>query len=353
MDFIRSAIYESEKRTGLRGVLTPLFLLSRIYGFIITLRRVLYKIGIFRARKLDAYVISVGNIIVGGTGKTPAVIYISRLLQRNGYKVCVLSRGYNGANKGEYLEVSDETEVLSDPKTAGDEPYMLAVKLKGIPVIVGRNRFIAGKRAVEKFKPDVCVLDDGFQHFKLKRDLDIVTFDGDIGLGNGHLLPNGIMREQLSALRRADVVLINKGAKKSDDIVSAVEKYKGGDHRIFFCGYETDGLTAWSGEKQDISYLSQKKIFVFSALAHSDYFHRIIERSGGIISGKLDYRDHHHYTIDDYFRIVKEAYNLNADFILTTEKDIVKFNRAWGENSKVGIFSLCINLKPVGSKELL
>jgi tetraacyldisaccharide 4'-kinase len=353
VNFIKSAMYKSE--TKRKRMFSPLFLLSKVYGFIIDLRRAFYKIGLLRKRKIDAYVISVGNIVVGGTGKTPTVIYLSKLLQKNGFKVCVLSRGYKGKNTAKYHVVSDGEQVLSNPQTAGDEPYLMAKKLSGIPVVIGKNRCIAGKYAVQRFKPDVCILDDGFQHFKLKRDLDIVTFDGNIGFGNGNLLPNGILREHVSALERADIVLINKGTKKSSDIISAMTKYKKYNSRyhVFFCRYDADGLSGWIGGKEEISFISGKKVFAFSALANADYFYETITRFGGDICGRLEYKDHHYYNIDDYFKIVKSAYDSNADFVLTTQKDIVKFNKEWSNTSSIKIFSLDVSLKPLGPEDTI
>ena len=340
--FIKSAMNESKKRT-----FSPLYLLSLIYGFVLIVRRFFYRAGIFKSRRINACVISIGNIAVGGTGKTPTVIYVAKLLNRHGYKVCVLSRGYKGTNKDEYLEVSNETDVLSDPITAGDEPYMLAKSLKGVPVIVGKNRYVAGKRAVEKFKPDVCILDDGFQHLKLKRDINIVTFDGDVGAGNGRLIPAGILREQVSALKRADIILINKGDKKYNEIVSLVSKYKGDSGNIFRSRYEIDGLTSLKGDNESIEYLSGKRIFAFSALANANYFYEIIKNAGGIVSGKLEYDDHYYYNQNDYNNIINNAKLAKAQLILTTEKDIVKINGAWADKNHIDMFSLNIRLKPV------
>jgi tetraacyldisaccharide 4'-kinase len=347
VDYIRSTMYDSRKRNFLLNLLSPLFMISKVHGLVVALRRALYRIGLFRSRAIDSVVISVGNIVVGGTGKTPTVVYLARLLKDNGYRVCVLSRGYKGTNSEAYHEVSDESGVLSDPKTAGDEPYMMAKMLPGVPVIVGKNRYVSGMHAVKKFKPDVCILDDGFQHLKLKRDLDIVTFDGDFGIGNGHLIPRGILREQASALKRADIVLINKGDKRAGEIISLTEKYKGNGISIFSSRYEPSGITSITGEKEKAGFISGKRVFVFSALANARSFHKMIEQSGAVISGKLEYDDHHYFDAGDYDRIIDGAKSSNADLVLATEKDLVKFNKEWVKGGKIKVYSLDIALRPL------
>ncbi len=326
--------------------ISPIHMFSKLFGAAVSLRKALYSKDILKMRSIDAFVISVGNITVGGTGKTPTVIYIAKLLQKHGYKVCVLSRGYKGKNSKKILEVSNDKEVLSDSEMAGDEPYMMAKKLIGIPVIVGKNRYTAGLFAVEKYKPDVCILDDGFQHFKLERDLDIVTFDGNVGFGNGKLLPGGILREPPSALERADVILINKGVKKSKDIIAKVME-NGGERHTFFCSYNTVGLTSCGGEHKDIEYISGRRVLVFSALADSNYFYEIITRLGGFICEQIEYKDHHSYDIDDYLTIVKRAHDSSADLMLTTEKDLVKFDLEWSRTSTIKLYSLDVLLKPL------
>jgi len=350
-NYFKAKMYESERKHFLINLISPLYLISLMHGLVVSLRRVLYRLGIFKSGRIGAYVISVGNIVVGGSGKTPTVIYVAKLLQNAGYKVCILSRGYRGANTKEYLEVSDESGILSDPTTAGDEPYMMACELIGIPVIVGRNRYKSGLRAVKKFKPDVCILDDGFQHIKLKRDLNIVTFDGETGIGNGHLIPRGFLREQVSALKRADIVLINKGAKSIDGVLRSVHKYMGDTPNIFCGSYVPSGLTSRTGAKEMLNKIANKRIFCFSALANADYFHQLIENAGGMISGTVEYGDHHDYTRDDYNNIIKNATASGADFIITTKKDIIKFDSSWGEAHDLKIFSLDIDLEPVTLKK--
>ena len=154
-------------------------------------------------RSVSVPVVSVGNITVGGTGKTPMTIYVAQKLQQSGVRVAVISRGYKGRAESGGGVVSDGRNLLMDSEQAGDEPYLMAGRLKNIPVIVGKNRFAAGMLAINKFQSEVIVLDDAFQHLKLSRDIDLILLDYTRPFGNTHLLPRGILREPVTALRRA------------------------------------------------------------------------------------------------------------------------------------------------------
>ena len=187
-----------------------LFMISKVYGGVVKLRRLFYKKNILTSKRLPCPIISIGNITLGGTGKTPMTIYVVHALKQLGYKVAVISRGYKGSAEKIGGIVSDGKVLLMTPDISGDEPYMMAKRLKDVPVIVGKNRFMAGRMAISKFDPDVIVLDDGFQHLKLQRDLDIVLLDYHKPFGNRHLLPRGVMREPVSALLYADAIILTK-----------------------------------------------------------------------------------------------------------------------------------------------
>jgi tetraacyldisaccharide 4'-kinase len=171
-------------------------------------------------------VISVGNITLGGTGKTPAVIQIAKVLQGLGKRVAVISRGYGRKNEDEVLVVSDGRNVKTDPRLFGDEPVLIASSLPGAAVIVGADRYRAGQAALDQFRPDVLILDDGYQHVRLKRDLNIVLIDAADPFGSGRLFPAGILREPLQELARADVVLITNagGGRALDGVRRVIER---------------------------------------------------------------------------------------------------------------------------------
>ena len=181
---------------------------SPLYGALMSLRSMLYRRGIITRHGLEAPVISVGNLVLGGTGKTPLVHYIAAYLRQLGRKPAVLSRGYKGTAANRINIVSNPTDILLDAAEAGDEPRLLAEKLPGIPVITGKDRFAAGRFAIDSFAVDTVILDDGFQHIALKQDLDLVLFSTGKGFGNGRVLPGGDLREPLAALKRADAFVI-------------------------------------------------------------------------------------------------------------------------------------------------
>src|SRR4030066_495268 len=197
-------------------MLTPLSHIYRITGFI---RMKLYETGLLRTKRLPCPVICVGNITTGGTGKTPAVIAIARLLQggqvsnlspQRSQRIAILTRGYKRKSKEPILAVNDGNEILCTPQDAGDEPYLIASALKGIPVIVGKDRYCSGQYAIERFGSNLFILDDGYQHIRLHRDLNILLIDATNPMGNGHLLPRGILREPLSAVARANGIIISR-----------------------------------------------------------------------------------------------------------------------------------------------
>ncbi len=189
--------------TGLRWV-------SYAYGFLMRARARLYQDGILAARRLPCRVVSIGNITAGGTGKTPMTIRVAKMIRDQGYRVAVISRGYRGRLEKRGGIVSDGSTILVGPRDAGDEPYLMASLLEGIPVVVGSRRYEAGLLTVAHFRPHVIVLDDAFQHLRLQRDLNILLLDSRAPFGNGHVLPRGRLREPLRALGRAHVFVLTR-----------------------------------------------------------------------------------------------------------------------------------------------
>ncbi len=194
--------------------LPPLALLlhcmSIFYGAAQRLRATSYQHRVIPSRELPCKVISIGNITVGGTGKTPMTIYVATEIKRAGFNVVIVSRGYKGRAEKHGGIVSDGRRIYMDADQAGDEPYMIACRLNDIPVVVGKDRFAAGMLAIDKFQPDVIVLDDAFQHLKLKRDLDLVLLDHRRPFGNTHLLPRGVLREPVSSLARGAACILTR-----------------------------------------------------------------------------------------------------------------------------------------------
>lgn len=314
-----------------------LFILSLFYGGLVKLRSAAYQGGMIKPKSLPCTVISVGNITAGGTGKTPMTLYMAELVQRLGYKVVVISRGYKGELEKTGGIVSNGKTILMGPEKAGDEPFMLAGKLKDIPVIVGKNRFEVGMQAIMKFNPDVIVLDDAFQHLKLKRDINLVLLDAKRPFGNSHLLPRGILREPLSSLSRSDAFILTRTdiASGSTESFTGINKYISfrpiyrTTHTLYIDkvvdSYKDKTCIDVSKKISfDINILKGKSVFAFSGIAKNEDFKRSIEKISCNIKGFVGYPDHHSYSDTDLSNLLQSAMEKNVDFILTTEKDYVR-----------------------------
>ena len=309
-----------------RILFSPLYLLSILYGTAVKARLALYSSGLLKAGRLECKVISVGNITVGGTGKTPTVEFISRSLLERGFRVAILSRGYRRTGKG-IGTVSDGKDIFLGPEEAGDEPYMLARRLKTVPVLVGADRHELGRYALERFPLDVIVLDDGFQHIRLKRDLDVLLVDGEKGFGNGYLLPRGPLREPLSGIKRAGIVLISKASVESDEIAGSIRKI----HPVpglFKSSYRAEKLVSlWAGEQTGLERLSGSRVMALSAIANPSSFLNLLSSLGGTVVSDCSFPDHYSYKSKELEEVIDKARADGADFIVTTEKDAVKLRQ--------------------------
>ena len=301
--------------------------LSLLYGLAARMRRYVFQVGLFQTRQLPCRVISVGNITTGGTGKTPMTLYIARLVQQLGLVPVVVSRGYKGSFSKKGGVVSDGHKMFMEPQQSGDEPFMMAGLLPGVPVVVGRRRYEAGLLALEKFSPDVIILDDGFQHFQLVRDIDLVLLDSAAPLGNGQLLPAGSLREPASYLDKAQAIIFTR----SDNVTGAKPwpglKKIGGDKPTFTTTHRSQvaKIIPGQGRGSDRAVvendLSLGRAFVFSGLAKNSSFLKSLEHLKAEVVGTAFFRDHHAYSQADLSRIAEQAATSGADVLITTEKD--------------------------------
>jgi tetraacyldisaccharide 4'-kinase len=300
------------------------YLLSLPYGGAVRARNRLFDLGVLRQEKVGCPVVSVGNLTVGGTGKTPMVILLAGMLRDRGMRPAVLSRGYGGKSTSGVLVVSDGRQILAGPEEAGDEPVLIARRLKGIPVLAGAKRALTGRYARENFGVDVMVLDDGFQHRWIHRDLDIVLLDSRQPLGNGLLLPRGPLREPPLALERAGVVVFTRLQDSAGPVMDKDISGILSGRPVLRTRIRPTNLVGADGTELPLSFLAGKKVFAFAGIAQPESFRQTVEGLGGIIAGFRAFPDHHRYTAEDWGRIEHDAGLARADIVLATEKDLVK-----------------------------
>ena len=318
-------LYQKEKSVGERMLLFPLYLLSLPYGGAVRARSLFYSLGLLKTRTLPCPVISIGNITVGGTGKTPLVMALAKGLMERGISVAILSRGYKGKRISEPV-VSDGKTIFLSPEESGDEPFLMAKTCRGIPVLVGKDRFTNGRIALQRFGVKGLLLDDGYQHLPLHRNINILLIDSHIGFGDHTLLPRGILREPLSHLCRADVFLLTK--VENPQTVQPLEKKIHEIHpssQVFHSHYEPVSLVGPKDEEEKLDSLKGRKIIALSGVANPVYFSSILRKCGAEIIKEVIFPDHHPYTPEDLSSI--EEKSKRADCIVTTEKDMVKLKR--------------------------
>ena len=293
--------------------------LSVLYNAVTRTRLSLYRRGTFHSTKLDRPVISVGNITAGGTGKTPLVEWVARTLAATGRKVCILTRGYGRDNPDRLVIVSDGRKVLATPSEAGDEPFLLATNLTGVSALISNaDRVAAGNEAIKQFGADCFVLDDGFQHLRLQRDLNIVTIDATNPWGGGNLLPYGRLREPLSGLSRADVIVITRTdqVKELDAIHTEIRKHAP-DIPVFQSQMRTSRITPLS----DSSGALVPPVAAFCAVGNPQSFFNAVPYE---LAFEKSFADHHRYSQSEIDSLIDAATLAGANSLITTAKDAVK-----------------------------
>ena len=313
-----------------------------VYGMLVRLRRSLFKAGLLRKNALPITVISVGNLTLGGTGKTPTVLNVAALLRTRGRRPVVISRGYGRKDESRIETVSDGSGVLVDAATGGDEPVLIGAKLTGVPVVAGKDRFQAGLFALERFNPDTIILDDGFQHLRLQRNIDIVLVDAADPFGNGKLFPAGILREPLTSLQRADIVLITRSEQAADleSLTATLRQFTRA--RIFTSRHvPVDLIDSGSGDVMPLSALRNTDAFVFSGIARPASFTALMRSLGAQIKAEAVFPDHYEYTRFDLASIFQQAADKRISMIVTTEKDAIRLRSMKSD----GIWALRIELQ--------
>ncbi|MFH1824688.1 MAG: tetraacyldisaccharide 4'-kinase [Candidatus Firestonebacteria bacterium] len=325
-----------------------LLLVSMVYFLIIKLKEFLYKTKILQQKRLPCKVISLGNITTGGTGKTPLTKFIAESLQDK--KVGILIRGYKRKSNDKIIVVRDNLT----PAYVGDEPYFLAKELPLVPVFVCLDRYAGGKFALDRFKTEILILDDGFQRrLSLYRDIDIVVIDATNPFGNGYLIPRGILRERIENLKEADIFFLTKvdGVENIKDLIKQLKEIN--DKVLIvesvYEPVELHDLFNWD-EKYNINELKDKKILALSGIGNPSYFEKIVFKLGTKEVHPLRFLDHHNYTKEDVVFINKEASRF--DYVITTQKDSVKLSDSASDSLIKKILVLKIKIKIIkGEKE--
>src|ERR1700720_3466986 len=332
-----------DKRYGFRAGLLriALRLLSFLYLAIVQARLYLYRKRILKERQLGCLVISIGNLTVGGTGKTPVVEKFAKALQKGGRRVAILSRGYKSVDRRRKKSpwesfltqgsenpprvVSDGKSVLLDSATAGDEPYMLASNLRGVAVVVDKDRVKAGLHALKELDVDTLLLDDGLQYLHLKHRLDIVLIDRQAPFGNEHLLPRGTLREPPQNLRRASYIFITKcNGESNDDLIQRIRKYNR-TAEIIECGHKPLYLRhVFKDEKLPLDYLKGLYIASLCGIAAPESFEGGLRRLGANLELSRSFADHHRYGVAEVTAFVQRCVRRDVSAIITTEKDAVR-----------------------------
>ena len=316
-----------------------LFILSIIYGLLVRILIFLYGL---RPYHLSCKVISVGNITLGGTGKTILVELIAKYLKQRGRKVAILSRGYKRS-----VPISQSS--VPSHKTMGDEPYMLQMKLKDIPVVVDVNRIRAAGTAMRDYSVDTVILDDGLQQWKISKDLEIVTIDATNPFGNRRILPRGILRQPLSSLRCADIFILTKTNLNPDtQVIKDFLKQINPAAPVFESIHSPLGfykITSCSAPLLKIDALKGKTVTLFSGIGDPDSFENLIISLGINIGLSFRFPDHHIYSQKDLENIVVESQKKNIDTVVTTEKDAVRFSSLVAAHCSLLFLVLCIELK--------
>lgn len=317
----------AERRGGAERL--PLLLLSHAYAGALALYLLPYRLDLRGRHKIATPVISIGNIVLGGVGKTPLVRWLCESLVNDGLRPCVVSCGYGGSICGAPAVVSDGTAIRLRAAEAGDEPVMLAQFLPGVPVVIGKRRAAAARLAERAFSPDLIVLDDGFQHWQLHRDLDVVVIDARRPFGNRRTIPAGPLREPLSALRRAGAVVLSHSDDASGNSLESLY-----EEMTRLCPgvpihkcRDRPGTLRWVSDASG----SGNATCAVSAIGTPRSFERSVIRAGLQLACAVRYPDHHAYTPQDLEDVCTAARTAGASRIVTTEKDIVRWPDGFDE----------------------
>lgn len=330
-------------------VYTPLLaLFSMLYRGAVTLRLCAYKHGFCKARSLPGFVVSVGNLTTGGTGKTPAVITLGKWGVQKGYRTAILSRGFGGRRQDDVVEVSDGKEIFCDADMAGDEPFLMARAVPGAAVVIAKKRYRAGQYAHKKFGTQLFILDDGFQHLGLRRDLNVVLMDTAHPFGNGHLLPWGPLREPISELSRADAMVLTRFHQGAPgESMKAFLNRRFPSIPLFYADHAPKQVVFPGISRiQSPECLLSKRVVAFAGIGDPGSFKYTLEKAGAHVVGFRKFSDHYAYSPGDIATLIRMKDKTGADYLLTTEKDWVRIQRISPMASDMAYLTVAFSFLP-------
>jgi tetraacyldisaccharide 4'-kinase len=329
----------------LQAGLAPLWLASQCYRGLARGHVASYTWGVRRRRRLPCVVVSIGNLTLGGTGKTPLTMWVARWYQQQGWRVAILSRGYGSRPAARLGVVSSGQGPLLDWQAAGDEPYLLASSLPGVPVLIGKDRYRTGRYAYEQLGAQVVILDDGFQHHALQRDLDIVLIDASNPFGSGDLFPRGILREPLRALRRAHVIVLTRVEMATEALPTLCQQIRQWNKQqpIYRMATVVEALHQRDTRSAvDLVALRQGRGVAFVGIGNPQAFVSTLTQLGAEVAALFVFPDHHPYTQQDWQTIAAMVNKQRATYVVTTEKDAVRLAPSW--HSAVPLYTLRIGV---------
>jgi tetraacyldisaccharide 4'-kinase len=365
--YVLEVIFERRRDFGARLTSAALLALSQIYRLAIQLRIFLWHYRIFRDHTLGCRVVSIGNLTVGGTGKTPVVEVFARALTARGRRVAILSRGYKSAPRPLLQRlyakitlqndlfppkiVSDGQSLLLDSEQAGDEPYMLASNLKNVAVLCDKDRVKSGRYAIQRFGCDTLLLDDGFQYLALKNRIDVCLVDRNNPFGNHHLLPRGTLREPLTNLARAHYIFITKSTPNGSKTLRAALHKFNPRAEIIECAHHPLYLQdVFTGEQHSLDKLKNLNVGAISGIAVPESFENGLRKLGANVIYAKRYADHHRYTQQEILNMINRSVRRGAHAILTTEKDAVRFPKI--DRRDIPMYFLRVEIKIIeGAKD--
>jgi len=358
--FVLEVIFEQRRGKRAAIIRGTLLLLSKVFTVAVKTRRFLYNVRILRDTTLGVQVIAIGNLTVGGTGKTPVVEKFARELKDQGRNVAILSRGYRSKppplakrlidrilfrqDRTPPRVVSDGKSLLLDSETAGDEPYMLASNLKDVIVLVDKDRVKSGRYAIEKFGCDTLLLDDGFQYWRLRgRRMDIVLIDFQQPFGNERLLPRGTLREPPSHLARAGTIFITKSDGNTAALRQRITEYNSTAGIIECIHHPLYFEDVFTGERHGLDLLKGRKIASLSGIAQPESFEQSLAALGGDLVYSKRFADHHRFSQQEVLNVINRSKKRQAEAIITTQKDAVRFPKI--DRRDLSIYFMRVEIK--------